>query len=460
MKKISAILLMFLPVFLAGQELPQYVDNSINKYFPPIINQNGGSCAQASSIGYVFTYEMNRHLDRDASIPANRFSYQFIWNLVNDGIDQGGFAEDGLFVAMRSGAMTEEDFSTLSLYHFSWPSGFEKYHTALSYRVSDFVEMPTDVDVLKAYLAGSDGKPGCIVSFSGCCRGWKMDNYYSGPSGTGYKSLVTSLPTDGAHAMTIAGYDDLVSYTDADGVTHNGAFIVVNSWGTGTHDRGRFYYPYDFFRDSSVPNQILSDDAITAKVIYREPRILFKLELDYTSRNDLAYNIGATDVVTAGSPENYYLQTGMSNKGGDHYMRGTYDREPLEFALDLTDHIPSSDPDYCRYFLKIVRTARGKEKGEGKLNSLSVIDYRSGKPVEHKYRGKLPCALVDGENWFTIGLVPRFNISCSPVRLPGTTPDSGAAGSPIYVRTASGHKAQVELTGTGVVRKLKYSVTK
>ena len=76
--------------------LPPFVDNSANKYFPPIIDQSGGSCAQASSIGYVFTYEMNRYLDRDASAsPANRFSYQFIWNLVNDGVDQGGFAEDG-----------------------------------------------------------------------------------------------------------------------------------------------------------------------------------------------------------------------------------------------------------------------------------------------------------------------------------------------------------------------------
>ena len=94
MRRTLAVLFALLPALMSGQELPQYVDNSVNKYFPPIIDQSGGSCAQASSIGYVFTYEMNRHLDRDASAsPANRFSYQFIWNLVNDGVDQGGFAE-------------------------------------------------------------------------------------------------------------------------------------------------------------------------------------------------------------------------------------------------------------------------------------------------------------------------------------------------------------------------------
>ncbi len=432
--------------------LPQYVDNSTNKYFPPVINQNGGSCAQASSIGYVFTYEMNRYLDRDASLPENRFSYQYIWNLVNDGVDQGGFAEDGLFVAMRSGAMTETDFSTLTLYDFTWPSGFEKYHNALRYRVSRFVTFPRDVDVYKEYLAGTDGKPGGILSFSGHCQGWDMITDYDGPSGTGYKALVKSLPKSGAHAMTIVGYDDLVCFTDDNGQKHEGAFIVVNSWGTSVHDRGRFYYPYDFFRSQSVLSQVLSDDAITAEVKYQEPQILFKLTIDYTSRDDLAYNIGATDVVAAGVPNQYYLQTGLSNKGGDHYMRGTYDKEPLEFALDLTDHIKNSSSDYCRYFLKIVRTAKGKKKGTGTLRALSVIDYRSGTPVEYKYKGVLPCEIVDGENEFIVGLVPRFSVSCSPSRV--TTK------APLYLKTASGKKAKILLSREGLNAKLKYTVTR
>ncbi len=279
-----------------------------------------------------------------------------------------------------------------------------------------------------------------------------MDSNYSGPSGTGYRSLVTRLPNDGSHAMTIVGYDDLVSFTDASGVRHDGAFIVVNSWGTAIHDRGRFYYPYDFFRDKSVPARVLSEDAITAEVKYQEPRILYKLTIDYTSRDDLAYNIGATDKVSAGIPDNYYLQTGMSNKGGDHYMRGTYDKQPLEFALDLTDNIPSSDPDYCRYFLKIVRSARGSVKGEGFLKALSVIDYRSGSPVEYKYKGHLPQPIVDGENYFMIGLVPRFNTSCSPVRVQTNTP--------LYMKTASGEKAKITISRNGLNAKIQYSVTK
>ncbi|MBO4558371.1 MAG: C1 family peptidase [Bacteroidales bacterium] len=444
---------MLLSFVATGQELPQYVDNSLNKYFPPIIDQAGGSCAQASSIGYVFTYEMNRLLDRDASAsPANRFSYRFVWNLVNDGVDQGGFAEDGLFVVMRSGAMVESDFSTLTTSSFTWPSGFEKYRNALRYKVGRIVTIERDVDAYKAYLAGSDGKPGGILSFSGCCYGWNMRYDYDGPSGTGYKAIATSLPDDGAHAMTIVGYDDLVRYTDAAGVVHEGAFIVANSWGESAHDRGRFYYPYDFFRNKYIISGVLSDKAVTAEVKYQEPRILYRLTIQYTSRDDLAYSIGATDKVPSGIPENYYLQTGMSNKGGDHYMCGTYDKGPLEFALDLTDHIPASDPDYCRYFLKITRSARGKTKGEGELQSLSVIDYRGGKPVEYKYKGALPAPLVDGENVFTIGLVPRFSVSCAQER---AVPDK-----PIYLKTASGKKAKVVISKEGHRIKVESSPAK
>ena len=58
----------------------------------------GGSCAQASGIGYMFTYEINRLLDRDAHASADhRFSYQFSWNLLNDGQDHQCFVQFHLY---------------------------------------------------------------------------------------------------------------------------------------------------------------------------------------------------------------------------------------------------------------------------------------------------------------------------------------------------------------------------
>ena len=67
----------------AQQTPPSSVDNSLLKYFPTVIDQIGGSCAQASYIGYMFTYEMNRLLDRDGSTPDHQFSYLYTFTLQN-----------------------------------------------------------------------------------------------------------------------------------------------------------------------------------------------------------------------------------------------------------------------------------------------------------------------------------------------------------------------------------------
>ena len=168
--------------------LPVSVDNSTSRHFPPIFNQRGGSCAQASSIGYMFTYEMNSLLDRDASTPENRFSYMYTWNLVNDGKDEGSFQFDGLQMSTSNGIMTEADFPVnFPLYQFKWASGFEKYLNAMHYKGDNFINLEiTDTTSLlevKQYLynKGEAGRKGGVLTFSSQATGWKFNTSYSGP---------------------------------------------------------------------------------------------------------------------------------------------------------------------------------------------------------------------------------------------------------------------------------------
>ena len=42
-----------------SEGLPLEKDNSKERCFRQVFNQRGGSCAQASGVGYTFTYEMN-----------------------------------------------------------------------------------------------------------------------------------------------------------------------------------------------------------------------------------------------------------------------------------------------------------------------------------------------------------------------------------------------------------------
>lgn len=53
----------------AAEKLPEYWNNAETKYFPPVFNQDGGSCGSASRICYMFTHEINALRDVDGSLP-------------------------------------------------------------------------------------------------------------------------------------------------------------------------------------------------------------------------------------------------------------------------------------------------------------------------------------------------------------------------------------------------------
>ena len=62
-------------------KLPLHVHNGESKYFPPIFNQDGGSCGSAQSVSYMFTHEMACYRDLDASLPENQYPSHFTWLL-------------------------------------------------------------------------------------------------------------------------------------------------------------------------------------------------------------------------------------------------------------------------------------------------------------------------------------------------------------------------------------------
>lgn len=417
-----AFFLLFISLTLFAQPLPQSVDNSILKYFPPIISQIGGSCAQASSIGYVFTYEMNRLLDRDASLPQNRFSYLFAWNFINNGEDVGSFNTDGYTLAYTNGMMTESDFPTqTSPYQFKWASGYNKYINSFQYRVKkyEYLDLKTtdDIENLKRYLYNKreEGKVGGIVVLSSAAGGWSFNNNYVGPSSTGYKSLLTSLPTSGGHAMTIVGYDDAVEFIAPNGSKHFGAFIVVNSYGLWYHDRGRFYLPYYFFLNSR-DRSVLSD-SVTALFVYHveSPLIVFKVGLTYSSRNDLSFSIGVADKPYSEAPQHCYTMFMAGKQGGDNPMQGAAASEEMEIAFNFSDFVGRlSGYKEPKFFLTVNRNEVGK-LGSGTINHFSILDYRKNPnaPTEYYCSDINRTPLKKGENLFGVATTPLKTTSAS-----------------------------------------------
>lgn len=408
-----------------SESLPASVDNSRLKYFPPVIDQIGGSCAQASNIGYLFTYEMNRLLDRDASVPENRFSYLYTWNMINGGIDEGSLGIDGLGIALSNGVVTEADFpSQYYAGQFYWTSGFEKYLRGIHYRVKNFVTIEVrnmdGINQVRQYLynKNEEGKPGGIVTFSSRAGEWKFDNNYSGPSETGYDCLLTRLSPTGAHAMTITGYDDLVEFTAPDGIVYKGAFIVTNTYGTAFHDNGRYYLPYWFFLQERNPSD-LGYDVTGADVEYRKPEIVFKVGLEYSSRNDLKFRFGVSNKSSDETPMHDFSVPVFNQAGGEYPMQGNGKSGELEFALDFSNYVKRVDEmEEPNFFLTVSRSDQGSVAGSGKMLSFSVYDFRADyeNPTVYTCADVAGKVLEKGDNLFNVPTVEPSSTSYSPLK--------------------------------------------
>lgn len=433
--------------------LPSSVDNSRLKYFPAVFSQQGGSCAQSSGIRYLFTYEMNRLRDLDAQASdENTYSYFYTWNFLNEGIDQGGFAEQGLNIARRQGVMSLADFPDPTFISgYLWQSGYDKYIRAMHNRVKEIITIDATtqegIDQARRYLydAGDGSEHGGILSYSALASGWTFDENYSGPSETGYGYLLTKLATDGAHAMTIVGYDDTVEYTSG-GQTYRGAFIVVNSYGTWWGDEGRFYLPYHFFLTDREPS-VLSHEFTGCRCMEYTPQVVFCVRVSYDSRNDLAFTMGVADKPYATTPTLTLQPVIAVNQGGDHPMQGEYvdNGNTIELAFDFTEAVERyagyGEP---KYFLTVTRSELGK-LGSGTLDAFSVIDMRDpSQKREYVCELPSPVTLAKGANTFTIATTALQTTSASPVSWLDSF--GNALTTPYALRTAGGKYAKFAVT--------------
>ncbi len=441
-----------------NRNLPASVDNSKLKYFPPVIAQLGGSCAQASYIGYMYTYEWNRYNDSDASAsPENRFSYFYTWNFINDGQDMGSYGFDGLKICAQNGVMSEADFPRqTSVGTFLWASGYPKYYRAMHNRMDHFamVDLKTDEDVLrlKEYLYNhweEDGSPGGVFTFSTMASNWKMDDHYDGPSETGYHSILRGLATTGGHALTIVGYDDLVEFEAPDGTLAKGAFIVCNSWGTYLHDNGHFYMPYWFFTHTDRNEYYLSSDVAVVEAEVRQPLLAFRVAVDCDVRNNVSFALGASEGLVAETPTLNYKVDIANQDGGPYKMQGRFASSRIEFGFDFSSALKFiGEYDQTTYFLTVyVQKKDGVACTFAKLNHFSVYDYRSDPEHPKIYTYEIPggeIELARGNNLFSLPTAPRPMVSCSPV---GWLAESGAPStSPLIFRTAKGSYAKVKFS--------------
>ncbi|HQP04969.1 MAG: C1 family peptidase [Bacteroidales bacterium] len=219
------------------ESLPASVDLSM--YFPPIGNQGQYGTCVAWACGYNLRSYLNARANDlttdDMIYSANVFSPKdLFWAIPNSekGADCNGTQfESALDVMVSRGIARMSVVPYSAMGNCSSSPSSDWTSDAGNYKILNYRQIDQTVDNIKRYLY-----QGKAVVF-----GAKLGDEFMNASG----DVVLTSQTYGYtgqhayHALILCGYDDNKG--------PNGAFRVVNSWGTGWGDDGYIWVDYNYF---------------------------------------------------------------------------------------------------------------------------------------------------------------------------------------------------------------------
>lgn len=435
----------------AKAQLPPYVYNGESKYFPPIFNQDGGSCGSAAAIGYRFTYEIDCCRNLDASLPENQYPSHFTWLMAYQTSSTEGMAKangipnvptyGGRTYSRLFGAQTHDDPD------YGWMQGYDKWYSAMWNRAAfDFNLSPTNTpdgrQELKEWLydhCGDPTMPGGGVAGIGVAA---YGTWAAIPPSTANKAAdvvgmkyVKAWGDTYNHALTVCGYDDRIEFDlDGDGKVGEadedevGAWIIANSWGDGWENDGFIYCPYKYSYAVGTDSWAWAPGVFEIRKNYRPLRTI-KLLMDYSHRSELLLSAGVAENLNANKPEKvipfehfrYAGNTLGASPAPEVPMLGRWadgiHSEPMEFGYDLTDLTFTVDRTKPLKYFFIVKT-KTDAIGSGHIYNASIINYEienegveipfEQKNVEIKNRGSetIISVIVPGEQ-----LYPPLNLN-------------------------------------------------
>ncbi len=397
-------------------KLPEYVNNAASKYFPPVFNQDGGSCGSASRICYMFTHELNSYRDADASLATNRYPSHFVWLLTNGNSGKDEFVTSvGVPSVATYGGGT---YSQLFGYQeernndFGWMTGYDKWYEGFFNRMHRPTTIPFSLGTeegrmaAKAWLYNHAGdnsfRQGGLIGLGVASGGdWKLIPKTETNDRIGVTNMyyVNKWGVSVDHAVTMVGYDDRIEFDlDGNGVygekskDEKGAWIIVNSWGGWCND-GFIYCPYAYAGSRFTNEGKFSGDwwygeLYRTRKDYRPLRTI-KLKMEYNRRSEMLLQAGVSSDLNATQPDNiidmhHFRYAGDGNNGNTNpapeipmlgrWADGKLHDEPMEFGYDLTDLSAGYDRNKPLKYFFIVNT-KSTAIGEGKIHDASIIDY-------------------------------------------------------------------------------------
>ncbi|MGH4139591.1 FlgD immunoglobulin-like domain containing protein [Clostridium sp.] len=263
-------------------QLPSRLDYSNSGYFPPIGNQQENSCVAWATGYYLRTFQQARDIGWVVGSNLKHiFSPSFIYNQINDGVDEGASLNEAGDLLKSEGAATLYDFPYMAKDYLTRPSS-EIIQKSGPNKIRDWYVLYTNnnssayiIQKTKEYLNTGD------LPIVGINVGFKW--MYPLINADGTSIVTTENYILGGHAVVVVGYDDELATPEG-----YGAFKIINSYGTNWGQAGYTYMTYAAFAKATLQGFVFTD-LVNGKVVDEigtvTPNLLSQDTLKFTWSN-------------------------------------------------------------------------------------------------------------------------------------------------------------------------------